>query len=82
MHILVCLPQADATATLKGQRPSYRQALLCVRDRLQISCPGGLATQDLETEIYVHLLQRQAEAIQSVADSLDASKGKVTTRTR
>lgn len=41
--------QADSTATLRGRRPSYREALLAVRERLEVQCPCGLATQDLET---------------------------------
>ena len=77
-----CGLQADSAATLKGQRPSYREALLCVRDRLRISCPGGLATQDLESEIFLHLLQRQAEAVQGLADSLDSSSTKLRSKPR
>ena len=41
--------QADSSATLRGRRPSYREALLAIRDRLEVQCPGTLATQDLET---------------------------------
>ncbi len=41
--------QADSAATLRGRRPSYREALLAIRDRLEVQCPGTLATQDLET---------------------------------
>ena len=43
--------QADSSATLRGRRPSYREALLAVRDRLEVQCPGTLATQDLETGV-------------------------------
>lgn len=30
-------PQADATAMLKGRRPSYRESLLAVRQRLEVT---------------------------------------------
>ena len=36
--------QATAGALLKGRRPSYRESLLQVRDRLDINCPSGLPT--------------------------------------
>lgn len=36
--------QATAGALLKGRRPSYRESLLQVRDRLSIKCPSGLTT--------------------------------------
>ena len=74
--------QADSGAMLRGYRPSYREALLRVRDRLHVPCPGGLATQDLESEIFLYLLQRQAEAVQGVADSIDVSKGKLRVKQR
>ena len=74
--------QADSGAMLRGYRPSYREALLRVRDRLHVPCPGGLATQDLESEIFLHLLQRQAEAVQGMADSIDVSKGKLRVKQR
>ena len=74
--------QADSGAMLRGYRPSYREALLRVRDRLHVPCPGGLATQDLESEIFLHLLQRQAEAVQGMADSIDMSKGKLRVKQR
>lgn len=96
--------QADATATLRGQRPSYRESLLSVRQRLevranqasplfspcvllhymsnasetgqvlehqtktlsvswpQVPCPSTLATQDLEAEIFLHMMQMYAES--------------------
>ena len=31
------LDQADATAMLRGRRPSYRESLLSVRSRLKVS---------------------------------------------
>lgn len=29
---------------IRGHRPSYREALLYLRDHLSVKCPGGLAT--------------------------------------
>lgn len=49
---------------------------------MQIQCPGGLATYDLESEIFLNLLKRQAEAAQELADSLDATKAKLRTKQR
>ncbi len=37
--------QADSGAMLRGYRPSYRETLLCIRDRLEVHCPSGLDTQ-------------------------------------
>ncbi|CAM8918664.1 unnamed protein product [Rhodiola kirilowii] len=48
---------ADARATLRGWRPSYRAALLAVRKKLKIHCSSKLATEDLEIEIFLHLLR-------------------------
>ncbi|CAM8915449.1 unnamed protein product [Rhodiola kirilowii] len=48
---------ADARATLRGWRPSYRAALLAVRKKLKIPCSSKLATEDLEIEIFLHLLR-------------------------
>ncbi|KAK9810268.1 hypothetical protein WJX72_007661 [[Myrmecia] bisecta] len=59
---------ADSAATLRGHRPSYREALLTVRDRLEIKCPGGLATADLESEIFLYMLQRQARELRGLSD--------------
>eukprot|EP00208_Stichococcus_sp_RCC1054_P004108 CAMPEP_0206134656 /NCGR_PEP_ID=MMETSP1473-20131121/134_1 /ASSEMBLY_ACC=CAM_ASM_001109 /TAXON_ID=1461547 /ORGANISM="Stichococcus sp, Strain RCC1054" /LENGTH=373 /DNA_ID=CAMNT_0053526275 /DNA_START=271 /DNA_END=1393 /DNA_ORIENTATION=- len=53
---------ADAGATLRGRWPSYREALLSVRDRLKVDCPSTLPTAELETEIYVHMLETYAAA--------------------
>jgi hypothetical protein len=36
--------QADSRAVLRGHRPSYREALLYLRDHLAVKCPSGLAT--------------------------------------
>ncbi|KDP30731.1 hypothetical protein JCGZ_15532 [Jatropha curcas] len=48
---------ADARSTLRGWRPSYRNVLLAVRKKLNISCSRKLSTEDLEAEIFLHLVQ-------------------------
>lgn len=48
---------ADARSTLRGWRPSYRNVLLEVRKKLKIPCSAKLSTEDLEVEIFLHLLQ-------------------------
>ncbi|KAE8125898.1 hypothetical protein FH972_020663 [Carpinus fangiana] len=48
---------ADARSTLRGWRPSYRNVLLSVRKKLNIRCSSKLSTEDLEVEIFLHLLQ-------------------------
>ncbi|KAH6558150.1 hypothetical protein KP509_1Z076800 [Ceratopteris richardii] len=48
---------ADAKETLRGRRPSYRDILLGVRARLDVHCSEKLSTEDLEVEIFLHLLQ-------------------------
>lgn len=51
---------ADARSTLRGWRPSYRNVLLAVRKNLNIHCSSKLSTEDLEAEIFLHLLQEYA----------------------
>lgn len=48
---------ADAKATLSGRRPSYHQVLLQVRKKLNVPCSTKLSTEDMEAEIFLHLLQ-------------------------
>lgn len=48
---------ADAKATLSGRRPSYHQVLLQVRKKLNVPCSTKLSTEDMESEIFLHLLQ-------------------------
>ncbi|KAK8583681.1 hypothetical protein V6N12_067943 [Hibiscus sabdariffa] len=48
---------ADARSTLRGWRPSYRNVLLSVRKRLNVPCSSKLSTEDLEAEIFLHLLR-------------------------
>lgn len=51
---------ADARSTLRGWRPSYRNVLLDVRRKLSIPCTSKLSTEDLEAEIFLHLLQEHS----------------------
>ncbi|KAK4283357.1 hypothetical protein QN277_000314 [Acacia crassicarpa] len=63
---------ADARSTLRGWRPSYRNVLLEVRKRLNIPCSSKLSTEDLEVEIFLHLLQDDAsEKSETSVDLLD-----------
>ncbi|XP_047311962.1 uncharacterized protein LOC124915313, partial [Impatiens glandulifera] len=48
---------ADARYTLRGWRPTYRDILLGVKKKLNIRCSSKLPTEDLEAEIFLHLLQ-------------------------
>ncbi|XP_022137611.1 uncharacterized protein LOC111009011 isoform X2 [Momordica charantia] len=48
---------ADARSTLRGWRPSYRDVLLTVRKKLNVPCSTKLSSEDLEAEIFLHLLQ-------------------------
>lgn len=48
---------ADARSVLRGWRPSYRNVLLGVRKKLNIPCSSKLATEDLEAEIFLHMLR-------------------------
>ncbi|CAF2139775.1 hypothetical protein IGI04_006413 [Brassica rapa subsp. trilocularis] len=47
---------ADARSTLRGWRPSYRNVLLAVRNKLSIPCSSQLPTEDLEAEIFLYLV--------------------------
>ncbi|XP_050936160.1 uncharacterized protein LOC103504561 isoform X1 [Cucumis melo] len=51
---------ADARSTLRGWRPSYRDVLLTVRKKLNVPCSTKLSSEDLEAEIFLHLLQEYA----------------------
>ncbi|KAK3224640.1 hypothetical protein Dsin_004502 [Dipteronia sinensis] len=51
---------ADARSTLRGWRPSYKNVLLAVRKKLNIPCSSKLSTEDLEVEIFLHLLREYA----------------------
>ncbi|KAF8014572.1 hypothetical protein BT93_H0405 [Corymbia citriodora subsp. variegata] len=75
---------ADARSVLRGWRPSYRSVLLSVRKELNIPCSTKLSTEDLEAEIFLHLLQDylikesgsslpiwESSATSDVQDSLD-----------
>ncbi|CAK7324847.1 unnamed protein product [Dovyalis caffra] len=51
---------ADARSTLRGWRPTYRNVLLTVRKKLNIRCSSKLSTEDLEAEIFLHLIEEYA----------------------
>ncbi|MQM00288.1 hypothetical protein Taro_033019 [Colocasia esculenta] len=55
---------ADARSTLRGWRPSYRDVLLRVRRKLGVPCAGRLPTEDLEVEIFLHLLNENSSKSQ------------------
>jgi uncharacterized protein YaaW (UPF0174 family) len=59
---------ADSTATMRGKRPSYREALLSIRDRLSVECSSNLPTPDLEAEVFLHVLQNCVEYVQAEGD--------------
>lgn len=56
---------ADAVSTLKGHRPSYREVLVHMRQKLHVQCPSDLGTSELEAEIFLHLLNNYAGYVQS-----------------
>ncbi|CAL9777447.1 unnamed protein product [Musa acuminata subsp. burmannicoides] len=72
---------ADARATLRGWRPSYRNILLGVRKKLGIPCSSKLSTEDLEVEIFLHLLSEYSSeeihpvSLPSVGKKLSNSHG-------
>jgi uncharacterized protein YaaW (UPF0174 family) len=62
---------ADAGGTLRGRWPSYREALLGIRERLEVGCSPALATSDIEAEIFLHLLKEHADAVDAAGDADD-----------
>ncbi|XP_042467211.1 uncharacterized protein LOC122050371 [Zingiber officinale] len=64
---------ADARSTLRGWRPSYKNILLNVKRKLGVRCSSKLSTEDLEVEIFLHLLSEySSEEIDPVSfPSLD-----------
>ncbi|KAG6676033.1 hypothetical protein I3842_15G134100 [Carya illinoinensis] len=59
----------------RGWRPSYRNVLLSVRKKLNIRCSSKLSTEDLEIEIFLHLLQNySSEELGYFPSSLEPSK--------
>ena len=58
---------------LKGHRPSYRESLMQVRERLAIKCPSSLRTPELEAEIYLHLLETHSSSIEGLAQELQSA---------
>ncbi|XP_057804207.1 uncharacterized protein LOC131019634 [Salvia miltiorrhiza] len=67
---------ADARATLRGWRPSYRSVLLGVRKKLKIPCSAKLSAEDLEIEIFLHLLQEYSSKEQERLSSSKVSSEK------
>ncbi|KAM7479585.1 hypothetical protein LguiA_027798 [Lonicera macranthoides] len=66
---------ADARSTLRGWRPSYRDVLLGVRKKLSIPCSTKLSAEDLEVEIFLHLLHDySSEDFGNFAASWERSK--------
>ncbi|KAJ9531628.1 hypothetical protein QJQ45_021777 [Haematococcus lacustris] len=59
---------ADSNSLLRGARPSYREALLAIRERLGVRCSSNLSTFDLETELFLHILQHCVEHVQGPGD--------------
>jgi uncharacterized protein YaaW (UPF0174 family) len=53
---------ANASETIRGKLPSYREALLGIRDQLKIQCDPTLMTTDLEAEIFIHLVDQYSES--------------------
>ncbi|KAI7835338.1 hypothetical protein COHA_010762, partial [Chlorella ohadii] len=58
---------ADSRATLRGRWPAYREVLLMLGDKLGIRCPATLLTSELEAEVFLHLLERHADAVGAAA---------------
>ncbi|KAL4578903.1 hypothetical protein LXL04_015034 [Taraxacum kok-saghyz] len=63
---------ADARSSLRGWRPTYRDVLLGVRKELKIHCSTKISTEDLEVEIFLHLLQEySSEGLRSLKRTSD-----------
>ncbi|PIA63774.1 hypothetical protein AQUCO_00201246v1 [Aquilegia coerulea] len=65
---------ADARSTLRGWRPSYREILHSVRRKLGVPCSSKLSTEDLEVEIFLHLLQEYSRETDDVLHSWEDSE--------
>ncbi|GJP31338.1 hypothetical protein CLOM_g11981 [Closterium sp. NIES-68] len=66
---------ADARDTVTGNRPSYRDVLLTVRQRLGVRCSAVLSTPDLESEIFLHLLNNYADTMEEDIGGSNSSTG-------
>ncbi|TQD69774.1 hypothetical protein C1H46_044693 [Malus baccata] len=53
----------------RGWRPSYRNVLLTVRKELNIPCSSKLSTEDLEAEIFLHLLRDYSRHVFYIEES-------------
>lgn len=65
---------ADSLATLRGYRPTYKESLAHIRSKLGISCPPNLDTQDLEAEIFLHLLQNYQQDVLSISGDSEGAQ--------
>ncbi|XP_008791843.1 uncharacterized protein LOC103708610 [Phoenix dactylifera] len=66
---------ADARSTLRGWRPSYRNVLLDVRRKLGIPCSKKLSAEDLEVEIFLHMLNEySSKEVGTISFPWDGSK--------
>ncbi|KAM7266777.1 hypothetical protein ACFE04_008943 [Oxalis oulophora] len=68
---------ADARSTLRGLRPMYRDVLLSVRKKLKIPCSRKLPTEDLEVEIFLHLVQNYSSEQSGIFPGLWESSSNV-----
>lgn len=57
---------ATALRVLSSQPPSYHLVLLDLRRQLGVPCRATLSTQDLEAEVFLHLLTQHAPWLQPV----------------
>lgn len=53
----VLISFSDDCGNASGRRPTYRDVLLRVRSKLHVPCSVKLSTEDMEAEIFLHLLQ-------------------------
>jgi hypothetical protein len=60
---------ADAGATLKGQWPAYRSVLLSICDKLGVRCSRSLLTNELEAEVFLHLLEQHSDTVAGTGDA-------------
>ena len=60
---------------LRGRRPSYRDALLMLRERLNVHCGASLPTADLETEVFLAVAQVLFGGFCIVADTRCINSG-------
>lgn len=59
---------ANAGDTLRGRLPTYRETLLEIRKQLHVDCSLTLSTIDLETEIFLHLLEKHPDCVEAITE--------------